>query len=401
MPERQAPSSENGSGAVCGEARLEPCLDAGDLRPSRPVGHPGARRYRVVMAADDQPQPASRRLTAVDVPAIAAALLDAFGDILQHVRATAGPTLQHVARHIAHIVTSIDGEGILDGLADIADRGMVWAGSVQGQKMLTDVDIALLGVRTARFYGDAGIYRPLAPALVKDALERNERDGPADISALLADVAPDSDNWPWISEGLLSSPCLQDRRPSLQDALTCIEHDLWGPAVTALLPIFEGVVSDQAGILEGKRVGLRLDEILAGRGLAPLDSVGLLIARPALRVIDAEIFARRDFAGIAIDDPGMNRHLILHGRTVGFRTREHALRSLMLVVALAELIDGPLTARTQAQPAADATFVDSYGPLAGLRQMGVARVVSGQPVWRTERVLARRAAAASRQLAAA
>lgn len=353
------------------------------------------------MVADDQPQPATRPLTAVDVPAIAAALLDTFGDILRHVGATAVPALQQAAWQMARVVNHIDREAILDGLADLADRGMVWAGSDEGQKMLTDVDVALLGVRTARFYGHAGIYRPLAPALVKDALQRDERGDPVDITALLADVAPGSDNWPWISEGLLSSPCLQDRRPSLQDALKCIEQELWGPAVTALLPIFEGVVSDQAGIVEGKRVGLRLEAVLAGPGLAPLDSVGLLIARPALRVIDDEIFARRGSAGIAIDDPSMNRHLILHGRTVGFRTREHAVRSLMLVVALAELIDGPLADRTQAQPAADTAFVDTHGPLAGLRQMGAARVASGQPVWRTERVLARRAAAASRYLAAA
>lgn len=339
----------------------------------------------------DSPILAERPPTLQDLPAIMAALAEAFGGAV----VTLVSNLDKLAAAAAAAVTRVLGDAdlLLDVLAEAADRGVLWVGSEEGQEILKGIDFALIGVQTAEFYGRAGIYRPLAPGLMREVLDQIDVDvdGPHDHGRLLSVVGPESENWDWICEGLLASPVLGERSVLVSDAIKCIEGCLWGPAASTLLQVIEGVISDRSGVLEDMRVGRRLDAAISGQSPVAADDFGGMVALPALEVIDREIFARREFAHIAIDDPQLNRHVILHGRTVGYRTRVNALRTLMLVVALAELFDGPIMLRATRRPKGDPTLIDDHGPLANVRQVGVARVESGLPIWRADRLLERRA----------
>jgi hypothetical protein len=229
---------------------------------------------------------------------------------------------------------------------------------------------------------------------MRDALEQMDAGRPHDHGRLLAAVGPESKNWDWICDGLLASPVLGERRVLVVDAVECIDHGLWGPAASTLLQVVEGVISDKSGVLDNMRVGLRLEAAIKGRSPVSLDEFGGMVALPALAVIDREIFARRDCASVSIHDAQLNRHVILHGRTVGYRTRVNALRTLMLVVALAELFDGPIMLRAARRPASDPALVNNYGTLTGLREIGTTRIATGRPVWRADNVLERRDARA-------
>lgn len=203
------------------------------------------------------------------------------------------------------------------------------------------------------------------PALHRYVLDHHEFHRPFDPRSVADLVGPGSKHWGWIVHGTLNSPTLKTRRTVIEDAVFCIEHERWHAAVSTLLPVIEGVISDRSGILRDKRVGRRLDHILdteTGRWES-------LSAVPALDVVDEELFAREDFAGVAIDETALNRHLILHGRTVGFGSRETAVRVLMLLVALAELLDGWIILRADPDsvPGDMGSVLDDYGPLAPIR----------------------------------
>lgn len=334
------------------------------------------------------PMPPARPLTFQDLPAIVAALVQTVGDVVMRILSS----LDAIAGQVAKVMTRLLGESstLLDFLAEAADRGLIWVGSEEGQQALESIDFALIGTRTAEFYGCAGVYRPLAPGLMRDALGQMDAGAPDDHERLLNAVGPGSENWDWICEGLLASPVLGERRVLVVEAIECIDHCLWGPAVTTLLQVIEGVISDESGVLGNMRVGRRLEEAVQGRSPVTLDEFGGMVALPALEVLDREIFAPREFATISIHDTQLNRHVILHGRTVGYGTRVNALRTLMLVVALAELFDGPVMLRASRRPAADPALVSDYGVLNGLREIGATRVATGRPIWRADRVLERR-----------
>jgi hypothetical protein len=134
--------------------------------------------------------------------------------------------------------------------------------------------------------------------------------------------------------------------------------------------VFEGVISDRSGVLRGMRVGRRFDQLLHHD-----DDLDLLAmaAVPALDVLDAEVFASEDFEGVAIDDTALNRHVILHGRSTGYGTEVSACRGLMLLVGLIELLDGPMILRVEATSTDAGSYLDDFGPLAGLRRAAVAQ----------------------------
>jgi hypothetical protein len=70
---------------------------------------------------------------------------------------------------------------------------------------------------------------------------------------------------------------------------------------------------------------------------------------------------------VEIDDRALNPNVVLHGRSAGFGTEVNALRTLMIIAALAELFDGPIAERA---PLLDEFFepdLDEFGPLSGCR----------------------------------
>ena len=75
----------------------------------------------------------------------------------------------------------------------------------------------------------------------------------------------------------------------MEDALWCLEHDRWYAAVSTLLPVIEGLISERAGVFEKMRVGRRLNRILHTQS-GPWETLSWV---PALDAIDAEVFARR------------------------------------------------------------------------------------------------------------
>ena len=177
-----------------------------------------------------------------------------------------------------------------------------------------------------------------------------------------------------LRNGLSASPVLASRRPILEDGLYCMEQHRWHAAVSTLLPLIEGVVGDKTAVLENVRVPNRLHEYLDGETVDVVDPLGL-VTIPTLAVLDSEVFARREFGAVEIDDEALNRHIVLHGRSAGFGTEVNAVRTLMVITALAELFDGPLAERVSVP---DDFYVpdllEEYGPLADLRAASRRRI---------------------------
>ncbi len=267
---------------------------------------------------------------------------------------------------IAHIADQID--GIANRFNERMDSMMrsarVWVASEQGQQLLSAVDYMTITSRIGDFYAHSGWYFPVHPSFHRHAMEHLTLHQPFDPREAARLVGPESRHWPWIVEGLLASPSIESRSLVVREGTRCMEEGLWHAAVSTLLPMIEGIASDRSGVLEGKRVGRRIDDILNSTDGA-LEAIS---AVPALEVVDAEIFERRDFNQVQIADEALNRHLVLHGRPVQFGTEINAVRTLMLLVALVEIIDGALLFRATSIPPDGGSLLDDYGPLAPLRQ---------------------------------
>lgn len=163
------------------------------------------------------------------------------------------------------------------------------------------------------------------PAMYRWVLEHVNDETSFDPDAAARLIGPGSPHWTWIIEGTLASPSLESRRPLVEDAVFCMEHERWHAAVCTLLPVIEGVVSDASGVLEGMRVGRRFEKLLhseMGDDWGLLEAMG---ASHALGVLDAELFTRSDFKSVDASETILNRHLILHGRTTGFGSRSNAM----------------------------------------------------------------------------
>lgn len=253
---------------------------------------------------------------------------------------------------------------------ETAGRVRTWADTPEGREVLDGIDVLLVAREVGDFYARAGIYRPLDPAFMRDVLEQVEANAPHDLRRTVDSIAPGSDDWVWIREGLEASPSLSRWRPQLIEALDCMDMDKpkWHAAVSTLLPIVEGVIASKSGVLDGMRVGRRLEQMGSDHEGTPEDLIVGMVSYPALKVIDAEVFANRNFATTAPNDPGLNRHTILHGVTGGYGNRENAVRVLMIVVALAELFDGPLAVRAPSHHTTDVTLMTDFGPIARMRR---------------------------------
>jgi hypothetical protein len=210
-----------------------------------------------------------------------------------------------------------------------------------------------------------GWYLPVHPALLRYALEHDKFLIPFDPRRTATIVGPGSIHWPWICEGMRSSPSIGTRREVLDDVIYCLEHARWHAAISTALPILEGVISDRSGVLDGPRVGRRLRQLLHNE-TGQLETIS---AVPALGVLDQELFKRLPFGNVAISDEALNRHLILHGRIAGFGKPAAAMRVFMLLVALVELLDGALILRSSAPAADEGSLLDEFGPLAPLRNL--------------------------------
>jgi hypothetical protein len=266
--------------------------------------------------------------------------------------------------------------GFIDDLFDGWNRGSqwlnraaedarAWAASERGQEVLAGLDFVALSSKLGDYYAHVGWYMPLHPDLQRYMLEHVELHQPFDARAAARCVGPGSEHWAWICEGVRASPSVHSRGPVVDDALFNFEHRRWHAAISTLLPVLEGIISDRSGVLQGMRVGRRFDDLLDHDDELDLLAIA---AVPALDVLDSEVFASEDFDGVAIDDTALNRHAILHGRSIGYGTEVTACRVLMLLVGLIELLDGPLILRVDA-PSADAgSYLDDFGPLAGLRR---------------------------------
>lgn len=237
-----------------------------------------------------------------------------------------------------------------------------WAASERGQLILAGLDYFSLSSRIADFYKHSGWYFPVHPAFHRYALEHLEFNAPFDAREAARLIGPGSEHWTWIAEGTLASPAIASRRAVVADAIFCMEHERWHSAISTLLPVIEGIVSDRSGVLKGMRVGERADKLLDEQ-TGPLEAIS---AVPALELLDAEIFKSHPFEEATIADDALNRHLVLHGRTAGFGTPLNACRTLMVLLALIELLDGAILFRTDAE-LDDVSYLDDYGPLAELR----------------------------------
>lgn len=254
-------------------------------------------------------------------------------------------------------------DGIRDAVGALARAGREWAASDEGQDMLAMADYCAVTSRVGGFYAHSGWYLPVHPALHRYALEHLELHQPFDPRDAVQRVGPRSPHWGWIVEGLLASPSTATRKEQVREALRCIEMALWHAAVSTLMPVIEGIASDRSGVLEGMRVGRRINRILH----SDLGALEAISAVEALDVLDAEIFSRIEFGAVDPKEHLLNRHLVLHGRPTPFGSEANAVRTLMLLIALIEILDGAIVLRTSAAPPDGGSLLDDYGPLAPLR----------------------------------
>lgn len=246
----------------------------------------------------------------------------------------------------------------------LADRARAEHADARGQTFLETLDVLSICSTAERFFERSGWYLPLHAQTYRYALEQQRTLAPFHPGRAAALVGPRSPHWGWICAGLRASPSLAARQAILDDALFCLEQGRWHAAVSTLLPITEGVVSDRNGLLETLRVPRRLNALLETPD--PAVDVTALMAIPALALLDAELLVRTPRGGVAVDPASLDRDVILRGRARGFGDQPTALRALMVVAALAELVDGPLVFRTS-ENGLDERLLDADGPLAGLR----------------------------------
>lgn len=262
---------------------------------------------------------------------------------------------------------------VSERLNAFAERAVSWVNSEDGQDVLYGLDYAMLGARVGEFYEHTGWYFPVHPNLMREALDHLETNAPFDARRAVQRVGPSSENWPWIIAGLLASPSMRSRRAILDEAIFCMEHGKWHAAVSTLLPVIEGHVADHSGRVQGVRVLDRLDDLMFNE---PASSMQTLAAVSALEILRSEVFGPLAFGDPSQPDDVLNRHWVLHGRTIGYGTAVNACRTFMLVVALAELFDGAVALRAPSSPVDAGALLDEYGPLAVLRAAAARRTVS-------------------------
>jgi hypothetical protein len=241
-----------------------------------------------------------------------------------------------------------------------------------GQTFLETLDLLAICSTAERFFERSGWYLPLHAQTYRYALEQQRALAPFHPGRAAALVGPRSPHWSWIVAGLRASPSLAARQAILDDALFCLEQQRWHAAVSTLLPITEGAVGDRNGLLETLKVPRRLNALLETPD--PAVDIAAVMAIPALALLDAELLVRTPRGGVAVDPVSLDRDVILRGRARGFGDEPTALRALMVVAALAELVDGPLVFRTSVN-GLDERLLDPKGPLAGLRAVARARRV--------------------------
>jgi hypothetical protein len=281
-------------------------------------------------------------------------------DDLQAARDQISRTLESVSKDLQAVHVQIGQK--LESARRVTED---WLASDTGQGVLATLDYISLTSEAGDFFEHVGWYLPVHPDLHRYAIDHVRSNAPFDARDASRLVGPRSEHWAWISEGLLASEVVQSRLPAVQDAVFCLEHQRWHAAISTLLPVIEGMVSDRSGVLENMRVGRRLDEEILHKQSGPIDAI---CAANALAVVDKEIFNRRSFADADIGDDTLNRHLVLHGRTVGFGTEMNAVRTFMLLVALAELLDGSIVLRSEQSTVGIRSLLDEYGRLAPLRK---------------------------------
>jgi hypothetical protein len=254
----------------------------------------------------------------------------------------------------------------------LADRARAERANGHGprQTFLETLDVLSICSTAERFFERSGWYLPLHAQTYRYALEQQRTLAPFHPGQAAALVGPRSPHWAWICAGLRASPSLAARRAILDDALFCLEQTRWHAAVSTLLPITEGMVGDRNGLLETLRVPRRLTALLETPD--PAVDMAALMAIPALALLDGELLVRTPRGDVAVDPASLDRDVILRGRGRGFGDEPTALRALMVVAALAELVDGPLVFRTS-ENGLDERLLDADGPLAGLRAVARAR----------------------------
>jgi hypothetical protein len=90
------------------------------------------------------------------------------------------------------------------------------------------------------------------------------------------------------------------------------------------------------------------------------------------------VFGNRSFQEVEIEETALNRHLILHGRTAGYGTSINASRVFMLLVALVELLHGPLVLGAGPTEGSIEAVLDEFGPLASLRVAAISASSASQ-----------------------
>jgi hypothetical protein len=137
-------------------------------------------------------------------------------------------------------------------------------------------------------------------------------------------------------EGWMDIDVFADRRRFILDGLRDLRDGRYRVSIPTLLPLLEGIAAD--AFAPGTRRGIR----------------GMLAASPLLRGLTGDalvetvtiLYSDTDFSLTAAASRRLNRHSILHGRSVGYPTAANAVKVLFALDQLAATIERARSRRT-------------------------------------------------------
>jgi hypothetical protein len=147
-----------------------------------------------------------------------------------------------------------------------------------------------------------------------------------------------------VRRGLLDSDVLGSRRPTVRQAIKSAKLNLWYPTIAALLPLIEGTLVDVAyandrPVRSNPRAAL--DELRTVEELAFTSTVETLETILLAQAAGAAIFDRFDPRryGVPGEPRSLNRHAILHGSARRYGTERNAVKLMLVLVLMAEVLD--------------------------------------------------------------
>jgi hypothetical protein len=178
-------------------------------------------------------------------------------------------------------------------------------------------------------------------------IAKAESDGSPPLEALILDLyAPGGEGHDTLVEELTTAALLVDRRRQVDEISASLSDGRYYVTICATLPLVEGTLATAYGKWQ-KHVGdyPLTDRLATVDALSSDEEAELLLNASAIHMLDAALpevwrSGPHRVGAVAVE---LRRHLALHGTASGWDTRENAIRSVLLLAAVAR-VAAPLLA---------------------------------------------------------